>query len=81
MLRRERERALIEFAPETGRTHQVRVHAAALGHAILGDPVYGDGRGPLRLHARALTIPYRDDAPALSVTAPLPDGWPLRPET
>ncbi|MBA3576020.1 MAG: RluA family pseudouridine synthase [Sphingomonas sp.] len=35
------EAALIECALETGRTHQVRVHMASIGHALLGDPVYG----------------------------------------
>jgi 23S rRNA pseudouridine1911/1915/1917 synthase len=36
-----REAALVECALETGRTHQVRVHMASIGHALLGDPVYG----------------------------------------
>jgi tRNA pseudouridine32 synthase/23S rRNA pseudouridine746 synthase len=66
---------LVEFRPETGRTHQLRVHAASIGHAIIGDPVYGAGKGPMRLHARALTIPYTTEAP-LAVTAPLPGDWP-----
>ncbi len=66
---------LVEFRPETGRTHQLRVHAASIGHAILGDPVYGLGQGPMRLHARAITLPYDDAAPLL-VTAPLPKDWP-----
>jgi tRNA pseudouridine32 synthase/23S rRNA pseudouridine746 synthase len=78
---------LVEFRPETGRTHQLRVHAASLGHAILGDPVYGGGNsgkagaagdGPMRLHARSLTLPY-DAAAPLTVTAPLPAGWPAPP--
>lgn len=67
---------LVEFRPETGRTHQLRVHAAALGHAILGDPVYGSGGEAMRLHARALTLPF-DRAAPLHVEAPLPGGWPV----
>jgi tRNA pseudouridine32 synthase / 23S rRNA pseudouridine746 synthase len=75
---------MVAFHPETGRTHQLRVHAAALGHPISGDPVYGAGcpevagsagRGPMRLHARELTLPYDETAP-LTVTAPLPGDWP-----
>ena len=40
------DQSLVEFTPETGRTHQIRVHAArGLGCAIVGDPVYGDRDG------------------------------------
>ena len=76
-------RALVEFRPETGRTHQLRVHAAeGLGCAIVGDPVYGAGRAgdpPLLLHAAGLTLP-RDGKPPVAATSPLPDrftaaGW------
>lgn len=49
----------VEFEPKTGRTHQLRVHAAhhlGLGHPIVGDRLYGTGTGPgqLKLHARYL---------------------------
>jgi 23S rRNA pseudouridine1911/1915/1917 synthase len=40
--------ALIECRLETGRTHQVRVHCASIGHALLGDPLYGSTPKPLR---------------------------------
>ena len=40
--------ALVECRLETGRTHQVRVHMASIGHALLGDPVYGRTPQPLR---------------------------------
>ena len=65
---------LVEFRPETGRTHQIRVHAEhGLGHALLGDPVYGNGQGAPRtmLHARALTVPREGKTPITAV-APLP---------
>jgi 23S rRNA pseudouridine1911/1915/1917 synthase len=39
-----RDAALVECRLETGRTHQVRVHMASIGHALLGDPVYGRNR-------------------------------------
>lgn len=67
-------RALVEFRPETGRTHQIRVHAASgIGVALLGDPVYGDTRGARRtmLHAAALEVP-RAGKPAIVAHAPLP---------
>lgn len=65
---------LVEFRPETGRTHQIRVHAEhGLGHALLGDPVYGNGRSAKRtmLHARALVV-QREGKPPISAVAPLP---------
>ena len=65
-------RALILFTPETGRTHQIRVHAAAgLGIPIAGDPVYGAGRGPMLLHALSLRV-EREGKPPVEATAPLP---------
>ncbi len=65
---------LVEFRPETGRTHQIRVHAEhGLGHALLGDPVYGNGKSAKRtmLHARALVV-QREGKPPISAVAPLP---------
>ena len=49
--------SLVELKPTTGRTHQLRVHMKYLGHPIVGDMVYGDGKGErLYLHAKALEI-------------------------
>lgn len=65
-------KALVLFRPETGRTHQLRVHAAAgIGIPISGDPVYGDGRGPMLLHALSLRI-ERGTKPAIEARAPPP---------
>ena len=59
--------ALVEFRIETGRTHQIRVHAAHLGHPLAGDPLYGDAAKdrhlrirPARtlLHAVELSFPH-----------------------
>ena len=71
-------RTLVEFRPETGRTHQIRVHAReAFGSGIVGDRVYGVPGGPMLLHASRLVVP-REPRPAIDATAPLPDhfeGW------
>ncbi|MBV1708188.1 MAG: RNA pseudouridine synthase [Hyphomicrobiales bacterium] len=68
--------ALLELKPETGRTHQLRVHCAAMGWPILGDNVYGTGRNPgappMHLHAREVSIPLSANKPVITVTAPLP---------
>ncbi|MEA1014366.1 RNA pseudouridine synthase [Sphingomonas sp. LY54] len=65
-------RAVIVFTPETGRTHQIRIHAIeGLGIPISGDPVYGAGRGPMLLHALSLRV-ERDGKNPVEATAPLP---------
>lgn len=68
---------LVAFRPETGRTHQIRIHAlAGLGHPLVGDPVYGDGKGANRtmLHASGLNV-RRDGKPAIDAVAPLPPDF------
>ena len=65
--------AWLELRPHTGRTHQVRVHCAALGCPILNDPLYGTaGPAPLHLLARSLAIPFYEDRPPIEVVAPPP---------
>jgi tRNA pseudouridine32 synthase/23S rRNA pseudouridine746 synthase len=71
--------ALIRFRPETGRTHQLRVHALkGLGAALLGDPVYGAGEaaGARRtmLHAESLTV-TRPGKTDIEARAPLPTDF------
>jgi len=66
-------RTLVEFRPQTGRTHQIRVHAReAFGNGIVGDRVYGVPGGPMLLHASRLVVP-REGRPDIDVTAPLPE--------
>jgi tRNA pseudouridine32 synthase/23S rRNA pseudouridine746 synthase len=65
--------SLIEFQPETGRTHQIRVHALhGLGKPLLGDPFYGKTYpSGLMLHAARLALP-RGDKPPITAYAPMP---------
>lgn len=68
-------RALVLFAPRTGRTHQLRVHAAdGIGIPIAGDPVYGSGRGPMLLHAVSLRL-EREGKRTIEARAPLPASF------
>jgi tRNA pseudouridine32 synthase/23S rRNA pseudouridine746 synthase len=67
----------LELRPITGRTHQLRVHCAASGFPILGDPIYGTAprfHGPgLHLHARSVTVPLYPKKPPITVEAPVPE--------
>jgi tRNA pseudouridine32 synthase/23S rRNA pseudouridine746 synthase len=72
VLGRSGDAAWMEFRPSTGRTHQIRVHAAHLGCPIFGDPQYGGAEGQLQLLARQLTLPLYQDREPVSVEADLP---------
>lgn len=65
---------------ETGRTHQIRVHLASIGHPLLGDTVYGSkkpvpGLAGQCLHARALTFVHPRTGEKITVDCPLPDWF------
>jgi 23S rRNA pseudouridine1911/1915/1917 synthase len=69
---------LMRFRLETGRTHQIRVHANRIGHPIVGDPVYGTGRSigvklpGQALHARQLDLIHPLSGDLISAIAPIP---------
>lgn len=70
--------AYMEFRLETGRTHQIRVHMANIGHPLLGDTVYGNSKNPYKLegqtlHAMTIGFIHPRSGEYLEVSAPLPD--------
>lgn len=84
VVERRHDSALVEVRITTGRPHQIRIHLAAAGHPLTGDPLYASGGVPRAvtpglpgdggylLHARALTITHPATGAALSLEAPLP---------
>jgi tRNA pseudouridine32 synthase/23S rRNA pseudouridine746 synthase len=67
----------LALEPLTGRTHQLRVHCAEMGWAILGDNIYGRAPrvgGPrLHLHSREIVVPISKNKPPVNVIAPVPE--------
>lgn len=76
--------SLVEIEPHTGRMHQIRVQFASRGWPVLGDTQYGSTRSPfpeeqrIALHAQSLTFQHPVRYDPVTVTAPLPDDWPMR---
>ena len=69
---------LVECRLLTGRTHQIRVHMTSIGHPLVGDPKYGQGKSPFRidgqaLHSLTLTLVHPRTGEEMNFTAPLPE--------
>lgn len=73
VLRHEPGESRVRLMPKTGRTHQLRVHMAALGHPILGDPLYADGEAAdhdrMMLHSEELRIKHPDSGVSMKFRA------------
>ena len=69
--------SILDITTLTGRTHQIRVHMASIGHPLLGDGLYGNGEGHPRtaLHAYELTFPHPATQEPLTVKADVPPDF------
>lgn len=74
-LRSGEERSLLAVHLDTGRNHQIRVHLAAEGHPIVGDPVYGTAGNVMALHAVSLAFRHPISGEPLSLTEAPPETW------
>ena len=78
VLRQMEDRALLSLRIETGRTHQIRVHMAHIGHPLVGDPIYGTASEVIRraaLHARRLVCRQPFTGERIVLESPLPEDF------
>lgn len=78
VLRQMEDRALLSVRIETGRTHQIRVHMAHIGHPLVGDPIYGTASEVIRraaLHARRLVCRQPFTGERIVLESPLPEDF------
>lgn len=79
VLKRFQNYTYMQFQLETGRTHQIRVHMASIGHPLLGDPLYSSGKSPYKnlqgqtLHAKTIGFVHPTTGTYMEYSAPLPD--------
>ena len=76
LIRHEDDASRLRLHPVTGRSHQLRVHMLALGHPILGDPLYATGAAldhpRMMLHAQSLRLRHPDGGRGVTITTPVP---------
>jgi tRNA pseudouridine65 synthase/23S rRNA pseudouridine1911/1915/1917 synthase len=69
--------SMLKLWPETGRTHQIRIHLASIGHPIVGDNLYGDkeGKSPLFLHATSVEFIHPKTDKILTLETDIPQKF------
>lgn len=67
--------SLLELQLETGRTHQIRCHMAHIGHPIVGDELYGGGKGEVHLHVKSIKIIHPRNGKAMVFRSRLPQNF------
>ena len=76
VMRRGDEETRVKLSPKTGRSHQLRVHMLALGHVILGDPLYAEGAAAdyprMMLHSQELRISHPESGRGMAFRAGVP---------
>ena len=78
VIEQKKEHDYVEFELETGRTHQIRVHMASIGHPLLGDPLYGPSKCKFHLqgqclHAMVIGFCHPKNNEYMEITAPIPE--------
>ena len=78
LLKRYSKYTLLEIKIDTGRTHQIRVHMAEIGHPVIGDMIYSNGKNNFgvegqMLHAKSLEFKHPITGKEMHLTAELPD--------
>ena len=78
MLKRYKDYTLLELKIDTGRTHQIRVHMAEIGHPVVGDYIYSNGKNPFNvtgqmLHSKTIEFVHPTTKNKVIFEAPIPE--------
>lgn len=75
VLKHQQNKTILEFQLETGRTHQIRLHASSMGHPIVGDNLYGTGLEKDYLFLTSYDVSFTDPFEQKEIKVQLKEGW------